>query len=271
MIWGCQREQLAVCPQGYVSIPQDKSLEIDSFCLMRFEAKKSKEGKPSSTPLGLPWVEISFYEAKEACQSLGERYDLISNREWLAVANNLYRQRKNWTGWLAGRGQLIRGHSEGLPFKALDVQNSRDEFDQIIFVNDKKKNYLRRTLYLSTGEAIWDFSGNTWSWVDWTRGSQAKLGPVGCLPGPFEFDKIDLEACNDISYEELKREHIIPMNKNSDQGVGTFQGSYGLTGGAPRRGGHRSDGKNAGIYSLSLTYPPHSQLSYIGFRCVYRP
>lgn len=268
LFWDKERH---ACPEGYLLINANSDLGISEFCVMKFEAKRGEFDLPVSKPESKPWVNIGLKEAQHRCQELGSSYDLISNPEWMAVAREIEKNPRNWTSNKVGVGEIYRGHSDGVPFDILSVINVNDYYDQ---TQNSPRDGLnqRRVHYLSSGKKIWDFSGNTWSWVNWKKSLNTKIGPQNCINGSYEFNQIDHDVCSLEDLDELRNQNLLPKNSslNSENGIGKFMGSFGSSGGAARRGGHRSDGENAGIYALSLSYPLESRLSYIGFRCVHR-
>lgn len=274
LLGGCHflNNKSDVCPTGFVFIAENKELEVPAFCVMKFEAKEGELGLPTSRPEGKPWVNLGLGPALSKCRSLGKEYNLISNPQWMAVAREIEAQRRNWTSNRIGEGQIYRGHSDGSPFNILSVKDVSDYYDQTQNSRENGREQ-RRVHYLSGDQKIWDFAGNTWSWVNWEESDHVVLGPRNCVNGAFEFYELNQEICNPEDLKEIQNNNLWASRSEwtSVQGIGKFLGSYGSTGGAARRGGHRSDGSIAGIYALSLSYPPESRLSYIGFRCVYRP
>jgi hypothetical protein len=73
------------CPDGYIWVPGSaKYGSMPGFCVMQTEAKVNFGGVDTA-----PWTNISQGEAMVACQSQGEGYHLISENEWLTIADNL--------------------------------------------------------------------------------------------------------------------------------------------------------------------------------------
>ena len=101
-------------PGHWIWVEEDPAYGTDGFCLMKFEAKKVSES-PASQPLPRPWTEINLDDSIAACQSLGQGYDLISNKEYMAAATAVASAGSNWTGGQPGSGQIYLGHSDGDP------------------------------------------------------------------------------------------------------------------------------------------------------------
>jgi formylglycine-generating enzyme required for sulfatase activity len=78
------------CPSGYIFVDANSKLNVGSFCVMAYEAKKdAKTNLPISIPYQQPWTSISWREAKDACSSLGKNYSLILDRQWVSIANQV--------------------------------------------------------------------------------------------------------------------------------------------------------------------------------------
>jgi len=79
-----------ICPSGYIWVPgSGKYGTLPGFCVMKYEAR-SNAGVPYSTdPTVVPWVSISQETSRAECLSLGEGYHLISEAEWLTIAENI--------------------------------------------------------------------------------------------------------------------------------------------------------------------------------------
>ncbi|MCM2322728.1 MAG: hypothetical protein NDJ90_05665, partial [Oligoflexia bacterium] len=158
-----------VCPASYVPVPGDIGTAGSSpisFCAAKFEAKRNADlNRADSVAANLPWTGVTRDQAKLACQANGvPNYDLISNAQWQTIARNAESVANNWIGGVAGAGALFQGHSDYSPLSVLSVTNEADPYDstQNIFESAAEQ---RRTLHLSNGETLWDFSGNAVEWV----------------------------------------------------------------------------------------------------------
>ena len=76
-----------ICPTGYVYVPG--TTNVAPFCVMKYNAKQGASGLPVSKPYMQPWTNINFYEAKKACQSVGTHYALITDRQWISIADQI--------------------------------------------------------------------------------------------------------------------------------------------------------------------------------------
>ena len=71
------------CPQGYIFVPGNASYNTPTlaknFCVMKYLASNSGNGKASSTMSGAPWIGINRPNAAAACAANGDGYHLITN------------------------------------------------------------------------------------------------------------------------------------------------------------------------------------------------
>ncbi len=286
---------LKSCPAGYALVPAKPPLGVPAFCVMEYEARAwvdinsdnlvyslevDSDGcyesacttknwglntyVPGSTSEGMPWRMLSIENAKERCQALGDGYDLISNIEWMAIAEDIEAQAANWSGGIVGSPAdcILRGnigmtddcsYSKG----AIDSGSARD---------------TKAKLVLSNGSSLWDFSGNVAEWVDYGQKDMITLGPNYCHDSWSEYFSEYLCADQlfgmDNAFMPRNPTAIFPAsNYTSQNGLGMFEGG---TGGAMLRGGAYKYGTYAGIYSLSLNQNATTAREDIGFRCVWR-
>ncbi|MCL5667149.1 MAG: hypothetical protein M1383_05270 [Patescibacteria group bacterium] len=113
------------CPAGYIWVPGSaKYGTLPGFCAMKYVA--SSDGTtncngaacPVSTAANLPWVSINWNQSQTACQSLGLNYHLISDQEWMTIADNAGHTPINDLDSAAGL-QMANGHSDNAPANAL--------------------------------------------------------------------------------------------------------------------------------------------------------
>lgn len=176
------------CPVGYIVVPGSKTYGTSSFCVMKYEAKADSNNKPVSKADGTPWVYIpqidsggkvgAINKSKSACSGC----HLISEAEWMTIAQNLLGVASNWSGKSVGSGYVYSGNNNVDPNLALeaDLNDDNGYVGTNDVMGDMVKNYhgitgdsQRRTMTLSNGEVIWDFSGNVSEWSDFQiSGSQ---------------------------------------------------------------------------------------------------
>lgn len=267
------------CPEGYLLISANSSVGVPSdFCVMKYEAR-NVNGVPLSQPDGSPWHNITAVDALTACQAVGQKFDLISNAEWMTIARNLESVDSNWENGKINRGWSAWRVEDGFQ----NTTTAPSSLPSCLFNQSKDtcastgQHSFRRTHKLSNGEEIWDFSGNVYEWVDWIIESNNianyTLAPTGCPQGWKEIPAM-IASCHgqtpDLGNPANGASHLVsPSNTNltSKQFIGQINGG---SGGAAMRGGHWKSGAFGGIYSLILHDPANLAVSGVGFRCVYR-
>jgi hypothetical protein len=291
------------CPAEFILVPHNSSVGTTSdFCVMKYEVKayhsvnqtidadgckeeycvSSNWGLadhipvPSST--GSPWRRISATNASVECNSLNalngvsNKYDLISNPEWMTIARNAESVSSNFEAGVMARGwaaSTSRGDTWTNMFLASST-GTECKYNIAASSCASTGNHLyRRTLALSNGEEIWDFSGNVWEWVDWSyTNAGLDLGPTNCATSWVQFPELVSDTC--YTGGALLSSQVFPATSNgsSVEGFGRF---YGGSGGAAVRGGGSSDGSYAGAFTLDFTHSAAAVGGEFGFRCVYRP
>jgi hypothetical protein len=251
-----------ICPSNYIRVSYDKKMFdppiMKDFCVAKFEMK-DVSGTPTSQASGLPWL-VTRPQAKSHCQSLGPKYDLISNQEWMTIARDIELTKENWSSGTVGVGMVNRGHSDNIPPNVLSIIDTNDSYDQTldsIMSNGEQK----RTHTLSNGEVIWDFSGNSWEWVDFERGGVLDA-PPSC-PGASEINDVVCAAYTGTP-RYYQPENMGSLTPNSSFGLGYFIGHSPAS--TLARGGDFRSNIQSGIYTMNLLDPGTA-----GFRCVLRP
>ena len=228
------------------------------FYVMQYQARNNG-GVPQSTGTGLPWVNISQIDAKAKALLLGEKYHLMTNWEWMAIARDIEQVAENWTGGQVGSGMIKRGN-----VGIVDAGSYNGADPETGILNDKA------ILKLSNGEEIYHFSGNVWEWVDdtITQGEQY-INFNQKASGWYEFNATDLfKVAQKLPYTEVgpKETYTTP----SDNGLGKIYINTSNGSSANRaflRGGNWGDGADAGVFALLLSDSPTSTRTSIGFRC----
>lgn len=91
------------CSTGFITLPGNKKYNTNDFCVMKYEAE-SVNGTPKSQADKTPWVDISQSNAigisKKACSGC----HLITENEWLMIAQNIMSVPSNWSLNIAGGG-----------------------------------------------------------------------------------------------------------------------------------------------------------------------
>ena len=257
------------CPENYLAIKSNIGRGTNNeFCVAKYEMK-NVGNQAVSQPELLPWLNMSPASAKAACTDLGTGYDLISNQEWMTIAEEIESQGVNWTTGVVGSGSLYRGHSDNNPSTALAVTDINNKLNG---TGTNTNNFQRRTLLLEDGQEIWDFSGNAGELIDWNLGGQLDRGPTTCSPVSNDFFAV---SCADLTHNEympLNPGGVIPNQYNLNYGIGRLFG-VGGTNSSNQGYGIRGGGFNlfdSGVYRLSLNLTVNATTSGAGFRCVYR-
>lgn len=150
-----------VCPTGFIVVPGSSTYGTSDFCVMKYEAKNVGD-VPTSQATGLPWENISQDAAITAASNACEGCHLITEAEWLTIAQNVLGVDSNWSGGSVGSGYIFSGHNDGTPDMRLEA--SANDNDGYVNTSNVTGNQ-RRTLELSNGEVIWDLAGNVWEWT----------------------------------------------------------------------------------------------------------
>ena len=194
-----------ICPTGYVWVPGSaKHGTLPGFCVMKYEAKDAGGGVAESKAADAPWTSVTQENARAYCQALGEGYHLVSEAEWMTIAENIAATPINDIDAVAGL-QLATGHTDNDPANSLaagtdpvvsgcnlrlplsDAANAfdadcqlRDNGGEVYgysgtggnFWNDigylaggNNKSQLR-VHALSNGNTVWDIAGNVYEWTD---------------------------------------------------------------------------------------------------------
>ncbi|MBL7669608.1 MAG: hypothetical protein JNM39_03915 [Bdellovibrionaceae bacterium] len=265
------------CPTNYIAVPARDPFTSLGFCVAKYEMKIQGEadGKQDfstvsssvaeSRPTGTPWVRINRNQAISKCQELGPGYDLLSNDQWQAIAQNVELQNSNWSEGSVGVGMMYRGHSDNDPAETLSVSGT-DPYDQtgntdLQLIGSGKEQ--RRQLTLSNGEKIWDLSGNVTEWVK--DDNNSKYG-----------SNVYISSITDLTHPTViaGRNAKARFGPNGDytslpgpQYGGLGKALLDFQDGAIFRGGsHKSDAW-AGVFYVDLDDPPTYFTDHSGFRC----
>lgn len=114
------------CATGYVWVPGSSKYGTNpGFCTMKYEARDAGGGVPASTPTGTPYVSISQVNARAQCEALGTGYHLMSDQEWMTIADQIAMLPINDLDADAGL-QLANGHTDNAPGNSLSATAGSD-------------------------------------------------------------------------------------------------------------------------------------------------
>ena len=257
-------------PGSWILVPGDSDYGTNDFCVMKYEAKNSS-GSPSSQSSGTPWVDISQLSAKSECESLGVGYHLITNPEWMTIAANAAGVNKNWSLGSVGSGELARGHSDRSPLQAC----AADASDTNAYVQDNCDGLAsgtfnqRRTHILSTGDVLWDLSGNVYDLVDYYNQNDRPD-----MPDPLVYAEFNTLTPT----VTLPLRDLIPTNEvksywddawNSSQSIGQYWKGTNVNEGVMLRGAEYDEETAAGLFYAAFDFSPTRTHPDVGFRCTF--
>ena len=267
----------------------------------------------TATEQRVPWVLITQPQAAAACASIGAH--LVTIAEAQTINRNVETQNSNWPHGI-GQQCMYGGHVDGDPLSFVLAPTGDDQHNdpyqsmnengesvaqgtgQCPFVlSDYTTNpatlrdngiYSRRTLYLSTGAILWDWSGNVGEWLAGTctnngngYGASAIFPSSGAGNGGAYFDYNSQDHIG-AAYTEWTQPYLAdyesvilgPRNPllagsaalNSNWGVGKYWGCF-ANGFAMYRGGYAFKGSNGGVFNLDAGHTNNFNHNYVGFRC----
>ncbi len=146
----------------FVTVPETtlpNGIVVPSFLVGQFACSQRPDfhtcnlstHNPVINVTGTPWTNIKYNDALNACTASG--YALITETQWLAIAHNVAAQACNWTGGKIGEGSLFQGLRKRSVSKPQPGTYEPADPDE------------RRWMMLSNGERIFDFAGNTHTWI----------------------------------------------------------------------------------------------------------
>ena len=242
----------------WLLVPGDYSLGTLDFWVQKYEAK-NVSSLPTSQPAGAPWVTITQTEARNRCEALGAGYHLITMHEAQTISRNIENNAWNWTGGAVGSGGLWRGHSDNSPANALaaDITGDPDD-DPYVGTGQTTPSIEKRVHQLSSGQYLWDWSGNVWEWVDMTCTAGTGSG-YWATGGWLEW--------SDANLSDYEKGRAGPSGAyTSAQNAGKYYGCS-ATGNAVFRGGPWTSIAISGVYAFYALGAPTYSHAETGFRC----
>ena len=268
-----------ICPANFVAVPSLQDYTTNSFCVMKYEAKKDSENNAISQAASTPWVSINRDDSIAKCQAMmggAAGYDLITNDEWQSIARNIEFVKSNWaTGSVGDSGGLSTGHSDASLSSVL-AANSDDNIACHATgqtCSSSTWHIRRRTHTLSNGEVVWDIAGNVYEWVKDNNtvnnyGSNSNMSEV--TDSTHTFSGSLNEGTTTTS--RTAKGHFGPSEDyttfiSAPWGGFGFGWFFGGASGITRGGAYQA---SPGAFTVTLTNQMLSTAT-LGFRCAYHP
>ncbi|MEI6228725.1 MAG: prepilin-type N-terminal cleavage/methylation domain-containing protein [Candidatus Saccharibacteria bacterium] len=208
------------CPSGFIVVPGSTTYGTSDFCVMKYEAK-NVGGIATSQASGTPWVNITRATAIAKSNSSCNGCHMVTEPEWLTIAQNVATVSDNWSGGAVGNGSIYIGHTDSSPGSVIEAANPNDGYSG----TGQNSGNQKRTLKLSNDEIIWDLSGNAAEWSMATiKGTDA---PGLATQTHFIYDMFPVEWNNPLLLmgglaDNVSPKYAIPIaqNWNGATGIG---------------------------------------------------
>jgi len=274
------------CPSGFIEVPGSTTYGTSDFCVMKYEAKNAGSNVPVSQPASNPWTSISQTNAITYSQNVAGCIGchLITEAEWLTIAQNLLFVPSNWSGGSVGYGYMYSGHNDNNPIGKIaagtddsdggGVVNAGGYFGtnnsagEIVETSCLAGNRERRTLTLSNGEVIWDLAGNVQEWTQGTIAGGAQPGLSGETTTYVWKNYNNSSLIQNGLPSSAFPSYALPAASDwtSDNGIGELKSNYGESSAKVfRRGGAFDESCYAGIFTLDM-YRTSDYATGTGFR-----
>jgi hypothetical protein len=227
---GCRKPGFIPFPQS--TLPSGRV--VPAFDVSQYLCSKGDDGKILISATAKPWTNISHYGAMEACVASG--YDPEYESRALALLWDAVNVDENWTGGKVGKGKMFQGLHKGTVREAQagDYVSSDPE--------------ERRYFVLSTGDRIYDMSGNLFRRIfDDIQGNEK-----GLIARAFESISPSLSTA---PYPSMKN------GMGYRPPAGTDWSGHALV-----RGGFWRSDDSAGAFRLGGDWPGNEH-DIVGFRC----
>lgn len=257
------------CPTGFIPVPGSGTYGTNDFCTMKYAASQvGATNVPTSIPSVQPWVNISQTTAIANSPNVANctGCHLITEAEYMTIAQNVLSVPGNWSGGSVGSGYIYSGHNDNAPANAL-VPDPSDANGYAGETNTGGNQ--KRTLTLSNGQVIWDMAGNVWEWTAGvTNGTSAQQpGIPGTGWNWREWTSITANGSLSINPSSTGTGLSGANTWNSSKGIGQlYSNSDDTSLHGFLRGGAWNSGGYAGVLALLLIYGPSNSGSNFGFR-----
>ena len=241
----------------FVLVPGNSYYGTSDFYVAKYEAK-NVDGKAVSQAAGRPWIAISQASSIATAAAACDGCQLITDAQWMTLAENIMSVGSNWSGGSVGSGVLYRGHTDNNPSSSLAADVDSNPYSG----TGQTTGDQRRTLTLTNGEVIWDLSSNVYEWTQSTiTGSQPTVtGQTGYAWR--EYNNPNL-VWNNLPTTSRPSGTLYP----SSAGVGSLYSNVSETGTkVSMRGGYWARGTNAGLLALALSNNSTGIYSNVSFR-----
>ena len=273
-----------ICPANFVGVPSLTDYTTNSFCVMKYEAKKDSSNNAISQAASTPWRSITRNGSITECTDLGAKYDLITNDEWQSIARNIENVASNWaTGSVENAGGLSTGHSDSSPAAYLpadsDDNNACHQTGQTC--NSSDWDSQRRTHTLSNGEVVWDLAGNVAEWVK-DNNMVSYISSANIIMSLLNDETHSTSGSlsgGTTTTSRTAKGHFGPhgdytslvSNPWGGLGYGSLNFDFGDGGVGVTRGGYYAT-VAPGVFTVVVGFTEMDTASNIaGFRCVYHP
>jgi len=274
------------CPDNWVFVYGNPAiLGSKDFCVMKYEAKiqgQDNGNQPYSSAFvaesrasGTPWTNISQTNAIAESAALGDGTHLITETEWMTLAADVLSVKYNWSGGAVGSGFIYSGHNDNSPANPLAA--STDDEDGYVGTGNQAPSNQRRTLYLKSGDVIWDMAGNVYDWTSGTiTGAQPGLAADEATGATYSSKQWNNPSMNwGTAFPVSSRPSalaVIPELGNinawdSTRGIGQLHSNqYQVATRGFLRGGAYTTAEYAGVLMLKIHAAPSGLDVAIGFR-----
>ena len=264
-------DKQSTCMDGFILVPGSSTYGTSDFCVMKYEAKQSSSTVPISTASGTPWTYITQTNAIAYSQNVAgcTGCHLITEAEWMTIAQNVINVTSNWSTGTVGSGYIYSGHNDSLPAIALPASSD----DQNGYYGEYSTGgNQRRTLTLNNGEVIWDMAGNVYEMTNDTIAGGLQPGlSTDSTYGSKEWSDASLLMNGLPATSQPSSTGITGISSlNSNNGIGRLWSYYGET--STRviiRSFAYNNNISAGVLGMYLGYGTTSSGGSVGFRVAY--